>query len=112
MLNSIRLPDVGLALLSRIAWRSEPGPESWVCVTTYVSPDRLEVALTAFENSEVLPRASVAVAVIRIPSGVTGKVALKLASPLASVVTVRLPRYWLPSPCSDGSTCRLAKKSS
>ena len=50
-------PEV--ALESRIAWRSEPAPESAVFVTRYV----LEiVTIESAENSDVLPAGSVAVA--------------------------------------------------
>ena len=56
---------------------------------------------TQAENSDVLPFVSVAVAVIDRPT-VTGEPTLavneKLALPLASVVTVVLPRYVSPSP--------------
>lgn len=50
-------------------------------------------------NSEVLPAASVAVAVILLPTGkATGTGMLKLETPVASVVTFAEPRKVFPSP--------------
>jgi hypothetical protein len=52
-----------------------------------------------WENSEVLPLGSVAVALIDVPVGkVVGKLAVKLASPLPSVVATVDPRNASPSP--------------
>src|SRR5262245_21060519 len=64
------------------------------------------------ENSEVLPAGSVAVALTTCPSATaTGNVAVKLTSPLPSVVTVVAPRKVCPSPNPDGSATALAKNS-
>ena len=50
--------------------------------------DETDVVVPQFENSELLPSGSVAVAVITWPPDiVTGKTALKLASQLLPVVT-------------------------
>src|SRR5947199_4131556 len=66
----------------------------------------------SYENSDVLPAESVAVAAkYRNPEGTPETVAVKLASPAASVVTVVDPRYCWPSPKVVVSQIWLAKKS-
>jgi hypothetical protein len=68
-------PSKAGLLAVRMAWRSEPGPESLVLIT-------VSEAAWGNENSEVLPAGSVAVAVTNLPtSGTVGRVAEKLASP-------------------------------
>ena len=51
---------------------------------------------TQRENSEVLPEESVAVAVIELPPEVSGKLTLKAALQLLSVMTVVDPMKLLP----------------
>ncbi len=83
---------IGSALTSLIASRNEPGPESFKVVTRKVG-----LTSVAFENWEVLPLGSVAVAVKYWPAEIgVLRVAVvvksgKVASPLASVVTVMEP---------------------
>ena len=61
-----------------------------------------------FENSEVLPLGSVAVAVSTFPAGTpTANIALMLALQLLSVVTVVEPRKVWPSPRPEGSQIEL-----
>src|SRR5207245_3461120 len=64
-------------------------------------------------NSDVLPSGAVAVAVRMAPTGSAwAKVTVKLASPLASVVTMSFaPTKRRPSPKPDGSQESLAKTS-
>ncbi len=54
------------------------------------------MTVASWENSEVLPLGSVAVALIAWPVGTTvGKLAVNVALPLESVVTVVVPsRVW------------------
>ena len=65
------------------------------------------------ENSDVLLFGSVAVAVMKWPTGtVSGKVTEKLASPLPLVVTSVEPRKFSPSPYPVGSDDASEKNSS
>src|SRR5439155_22164923 len=77
------------------------------------APPSMATELIHFENSELLPLGSVAVAVAtkggQIPSG--GKVAEKRFVPVASVVTLAAPRNVSPSPKPLGSQRVLAKNS-
>src|SRR5512139_558243 len=69
--------------------------------------------LKHFENSEVFPAGSVAVAVTNAPGGSkTGRVAAKCARPATFVLTVAEPRNTCPSPEADGSQLSLLKNSS
>src|SRR5438094_4260111 len=69
------------------------------------------VAATALENSEVLPAASVAVAVTNCPAVTAGSVAITEALPAESVVTEVVPRKVWPSPNPEGSAVGLEKNS-
>jgi hypothetical protein len=56
------------------------------------------------ENSEVLPEASVAVAVMKVPGATpTGKEAPELSVPLLSVLAARVPMSVSPSPLPEAS---------
>src|SRR5206468_3217938 len=69
---------------------------------------RAWVTCTSCENSEVLPSGAVAVALIHWPRlAGAGLEAVKLALPLASVVTVVRPRQVCPSPYPEGSGVEL-----
>src|SRR4051794_30299209 len=69
--------------------------------------------LVTAENSDVLPAASVAVAVTTRPVATpTGKLTENAALPLPSVLTAVKPRKVWPSPKPDGSAASLAKNSS
>ena len=63
------------------------------------------------ENSEVLPMASVAVAVTIRPTASGTEVTLKVALPLASVVTLAKPRNCCPSAGRPSGSGLLAKNS-
>ena len=70
------------------------------------------VAVTTWENSDVLPPGSVAVALTNCPTPtVTSRFAVKFASPLASVDTSMASINVLPSPNPLGSAMSLAKNS-
>src|SRR5437764_379678 len=69
------------------------------------------VAATALENSEVLPAASVAVAVTNCPAVTAGSVAITDALPAESVVTEVVPRKVWPSPKPEASAAGLEKNS-
>src|ERR1043166_4405113 len=97
--------------LFMMASRKLPGPPSLVFTTVKVTGERELPAAKHGENSDVLPRASVAVAVMFRPNTVTGNVTEKLALPPASVVTVIEPRYKRPSPLPEASHWPLEKKS-
>src|SRR5205807_10637440 len=66
---------------------------------------------TTLFRSEVLPFGSVAVAVMRWPAPIWGKLTLKEALPLALAVALLNPRKTWPSPLPDGSIASLAKNS-
>src|SRR5688572_32902577 len=86
------------ALASRIAWRSDPAPESLVFDTVNVAGVS---TVTHAENSDVSPCELMAVAVTIVPGEVakSGIVAL----PFEFVVTEVEPRNVCPSPFADGS---------
>ena len=93
MLKAMVSPVLRFVFASPMASRSEPLPESPVVVTVNVVPATVLTAKTFVPNSEVLPNASVAVAVMKRPgSAATGCVHTKLALPLTSVVTFVAPR--------------------
>src|SRR5256885_741517 len=82
---------LGMALARRIAWRSEPGPESLVFVTLNIAGRR---PLARFmENADVSPVLRfVAVALTSVPTGtLVGTAVRMIAIPLALVVTVVEP---------------------
>ncbi len=60
------------------------------------------------ENSEVLPREAVAVAVTT-PAPVPGTLTLNAPAPDPSVMTMDSPRYVCPSPAPEGSQATLWK---
>src|SRR5687767_9377439 len=80
-------PVVNDSLASRIACRNDPAPESFVFVTTNVCGGISVPTGVHAENSEVLPAASVAVAVTTPRGVVPVIVTLNAALPDASVVT-------------------------
>lgn len=64
-----------------------------------------------FENSEVLPLGSVAMAVTDWPDErPASPIAVKLTLPEPSVLTGHCPRYVCPSPCVEASHTSLPKK--
>src|SRR5438067_1540207 len=93
------------ALALRIAWRSEPRPLSLVLVTTKVGGRK------AWENSDVLPFGSVAVAVnTDWPAGAGGRPTVKVPPlPELSVTRTTSPRKVCPWPKPVGSAAALAK---
>src|ERR1043166_224947 len=77
---------------SSSACRKEPGPLSFVFTTTSVVGGIVLTDGRQGENSDVLPFVSVAVAVMFRPAIGRGKLTMKLALLLASVVAVAEPR--------------------
>src|SRR5882762_7022891 len=69
------------------------------------------VTATALENSDVLPAALVAVAVIMLPGEAPGTLMVNVASPEVSVLRVVEVRKVRPSPKPVGSAAALLKKS-
>src|SRR5688572_10713008 len=107
MLKSIVCTPAAL-LESVIACRKEPEPASLVFVTVKV----VNSACWQAENSDVLFKESVAVAVTTCPEVVAiGSVALNEALPEASVVTDVEPRKTSPSPLPEDSHDGLEKNS-
>src|SRR5688500_3007822 len=73
---------------------------------------QIETTTKAAENSEVLPVAFVAVAVMNLPAGTaTGNTMLKLALQEPSVAMVTTSRYVWPSPKPEGSATSFEKSS-
>src|ERR1051325_2576903 len=86
ILKAIVLRDVvNASLASRMACRSEPAPESFVLVTTKVCGGISVPTGVQVENSEVLPAASVAVAVTTPRAKRIGRTTSNGALPDASV---------------------------
>src|SRR5688572_31345685 len=99
ILNVIVSRVLVLVLASRIAWRSDPAPLSFVLTTANaVGPSG---TVTQAENSDVSPVADVAVAVTTCP--VAAAKNARVALPLPSVVAGASPRYVAPSPLPDAS---------
>src|SRR5262249_39625786 len=90
-----------VALASRIAWRSEPGPESFEFVT--LNGRVTSAAAMSWENSELSPVLRlVAVALTWVPTGKAMGTAARITPlPLASVVTVTEPIIVWPWPNPD-----------
>src|SRR3954453_21567043 len=89
---------LGMALARMIAWRSEPGPESFVLVTPNVAAEMPPARF--FEKADVSPVPTfVAVAVTSVPTGTLPETEVRMiAGPPASVVTAVEPISVAPWP--------------
>ena len=97
------------ALESRMACLNEPVPLLFVLFTTKVPGVIRLTAVAQGPNSDVLPPASVALAVTKRPGVAVGIVTLKVALPDPSAVMLVEPRKLWPSPLPVGSQASLKK---
>src|SRR5262249_54975733 len=106
-------PSAGEATGAAEAARTCPASAAAIAVPSAAHPGpAVPVTTWQLENCEVLFLGSVAVAVTNWPAGTpTPRVTVKVAAPLALVVTIAEPRYFSPSPNPEGLQTWLLKNS-